>query len=53
MESITISLQLANAIRQYLGTRPFDEAAPLIMALQEAANKSATPAVPGEIEKKG
>ena len=36
--TVTISMQLAAALRQYLGTRPFDEVAPMIMALQQAAD---------------
>ena len=39
MDHLTIPMQLANAIRQYLGTRPFDEVAGMIAALGEAASK--------------
>lgn len=39
MDHLTIPMQLANAIRQYLGARPFDEVAGMIAALQEAASK--------------
>lgn len=37
MENITISVQLANVILQYLSTKPYAEVAQLIAAIQEAA----------------
>lgn len=35
MEKVTISLELANAITQYLGTRPYQEVAALITEIQK------------------
>lgn len=40
MESITITTNLANAILQYLGTRPYQEVFQIIAAMQEAAKPS-------------
>lgn len=37
MDNITISAQLANAILQYLSTKPYMEVAQFIAAIQEAA----------------
>lgn len=34
-EKVTITLELANAITQYLGTRPYQEVAPLIAEIQK------------------
>jgi hypothetical protein len=34
-ESVTITLELANAITQYLGTRPYQEVASLIAEIQK------------------
>lgn len=34
-EKVTISLELANAITQYLGTRPYQEVAALIAEIQK------------------
>lgn len=36
--TITISVDLANKILNYLGSKPFVEVAPLIQELQEQAN---------------
>jgi len=35
MEKVTITLELANAITQYLGTRPYQEVASLIAEIQK------------------
>lgn len=37
METITISVQLANAILNYLGQRPYVEVANLVSAITQAA----------------
>ena len=43
MEKITLSTQLANAILQYLGTRPFGEVFQLIEAVQKEAKEQTQP----------
>ena len=43
MKEITISIELANAILGYLGTRPYGEVFQLIQAMQAAAPKAETP----------
>jgi hypothetical protein len=40
MQSITISVDLANALRQYLGQRPHDEVRGLINAIEQFAQQS-------------
>ena len=35
MEKVTITLELANAITQYLGSRPYHEVATLIAEMQK------------------
>jgi hypothetical protein len=40
MKDITISVELANAILGYLGTRPYGEVFQLIQAMQSAAKES-------------
>lgn len=35
MEKVTITLELANAITQYLGTRPYQEVSALIAEIQK------------------
>jgi hypothetical protein len=35
MEKVTITLELANAITQYLGSRPYQEVATLIAEMQK------------------
>jgi len=42
MENITITTQLANAIVQYLATKPYAEVANLIAELQKQATPPAT-----------
>lgn len=37
MKDITITVELANAIVAYLGTRPYQEVFQMIVALQESA----------------
>jgi hypothetical protein len=37
MEKIELSVGLVNTILQYLGTKPFQEVAPLIEAIQKQA----------------
>jgi hypothetical protein len=37
MKEITLSIELANAILQYLGQRPYQEVAQLIAGMQKAA----------------
>jgi hypothetical protein len=37
MKEITLPIELANAILQYLGTRPYQEVAQLIAGMQQAA----------------
>jgi hypothetical protein len=37
MKEITLSIELANAVLQYLGTRPYQEVFQIIAALQQAA----------------
>ena len=41
MKDITISIELANAILGYLGSRPYGEVFQLIQAMQAAAPKDA------------
>ena len=41
---MTISIELANAILNYLATRPYGEVFQLIQAVQAAAPKDAEPA---------
>jgi hypothetical protein len=43
MKDMTISIELANAILGYLGTRPYGEVFQLIQAMQAAAPKAETP----------
>lgn len=43
MKEITISVELANAILGYLGSRPYGEVFQLIQAMQAAAPKAETP----------
>jgi hypothetical protein len=40
MKEITLSIELANALLQYLGGRPYQEVFQLIAAMQEAAKLS-------------
>lgn len=37
MESITLSTKIVSAVLEYLATRPYNEAAPLINAIQKEA----------------
>ena len=37
MKELTLPIELANAILQYLGTRPYQEVAQLIAQMQKAA----------------
>lgn len=39
MEKVTITIELANAITQYLGTRPYAEVAGLIGEIQKQYNE--------------
>jgi len=39
MEKIELSVGLVNTILQYLGTKPYQEVAPLIDAIQKQAQK--------------
>ena len=41
MKEITLSIELANALLQYLGGRPYQEVSQLIAAMQEAAKQEA------------
>jgi len=41
MKEITLPIELANAILQYLGQRPYQEVAQLIAEMQKAAQESA------------
>jgi hypothetical protein len=43
MKDMTISIELANAILGYLGTRPYGEVFQLIQAMQAAAPKAEAP----------
>ena len=47
MKEITLPIELANAVLQYLGTRPFAEVHQLIAAMQAEAAKQ-TPQAPDE-----
>jgi hypothetical protein len=47
MKEITLPIDLANAILQYLGQRPYQEVAAMIAEMQKAAQASAKP---GEAE---
>jgi hypothetical protein len=40
MKDITLPIELANAILQYLGTRPYQEVAQLIAEMQKVAQES-------------
>jgi hypothetical protein len=40
MKEITLPIELANAILQYLGTRPYQEVAQLIAEMQKVAQES-------------
>lgn len=42
MKDITITVELANAIVAYLGTRPYQEVFQMIAALQESAQSQKT-----------
>lgn len=44
MEKLTLSVNLVNAILQYLDTRPHNEVRRLIDAIQQEAQQSAKPA---------
>jgi hypothetical protein len=50
MESATISVQLLNAILQYLGNRPWVESDPLIKAIQKEVEAQSKPVAPVEPE---
>jgi hypothetical protein len=43
-QTVTLNLNLVNAILNYLGSRPFAEVYQLIQAIQEAAQKAEPPA---------
>lgn len=45
MQSVTLPIDLANAIMQYLGQRPYVEVAKLIEGVQQAAQESAKPSI--------
>jgi hypothetical protein len=47
MKEVALPIELANALLQYLGTRPYHEVFQLIAAMQEAAKPNQT-AVPNE-----
>lgn len=42
MEKVTITIELANAILNYLSTKPYQEVAVLIAELQKQANEQLT-----------
>lgn len=48
MQSVTLPIDLANALMQYLGQRPYVEVAGLIAGIQQAAQ----PQVPTDAEPK-
>jgi hypothetical protein len=48
MKDITISIELANAILGYLGSRPYAEVFQLVQAMQAAAPKDAPQEEPAE-----
>ena len=43
MKELTLPIELANAILQYLGTRPYQEVAAMISGMQQAAQASVKP----------
>jgi len=47
MKEITLPIELANAILQYLGQRPYQEVAAMIAQMQQAAQ---APVAPDEAE---
>ena len=47
MKEVTLSIELASALLQYLGSRPYQEVFQLIAAMQEAASLN-QPAEPSE-----
>lgn len=47
MKELTLPIELANAILQYLGQRPYQEVAAMISGMQQAAQ---TPVAPDEAE---
>jgi hypothetical protein len=50
MATLTLPLEIANAILQYLGTRPWVEVNGLITAMQEEAKKQGLQPAPSEPE---
>jgi hypothetical protein len=48
MKELTISIELANAILGYLGSRPYGEVFQLIQAIQAAAPKDEAQEAPAE-----
>lgn len=49
-EKVTISLELANAITQYLGTRPYQEVAALIAEIQKQYSEQKSEPVLEKVE---
>jgi hypothetical protein len=43
MKSIDLSIELVNAVLQYMASRPYNEVFQLIAAIQEQATKQASP----------
>lgn len=43
MEKVTITVELANAILGYLGTKPYTEVAGLVAEIQKQANEKKEP----------